>query len=122
MERRRGPPSQGWRTFLHNHAPQIAAIDLFVVPTIGFKLLYGLAILHLERRLLILTAVTANPTAEWISRQTTEAYPWDREPRHLIRDRDSSYGRSSPKGSGLWASEIDQSLLTRRGKTAMSNG
>jgi transposase InsO family protein len=92
MERRRGPPSQGWRTFLHNHAPQIAAIDLFVVPTLGFKLLYGLAILHIDRRRLILTAVTANPTAEWISRQITEAFPWDRTPRYLIRDRDSSYG------------------------------
>ena len=31
---------QGWRTFLHNHAPDIAAMDLFVVPTIGFNLLY----------------------------------------------------------------------------------
>ena len=41
MVRRRGPPSQGWKTFLCNHAPDIAAIDLFVVRTIGFKLLYG---------------------------------------------------------------------------------
>src|SRR6266849_8214304 len=39
-----GPPSQGWRTFLHNHAPDIAAMDLFVVPTIGFDLLYAFAI------------------------------------------------------------------------------
>jgi hypothetical protein len=98
MEHRRGPPSQGWKTFLRNHALHIAAVDLFIVPTIGFRLLYGLAILHLERRRLILTAVTANPTAEWISRQITEAFPWDRAPRYLIRDRDSSYGigRSSP--------------------------
>src|SRR4029450_10549370 len=41
MVKRRGPPGQGWRTFLHNHAPDIAAMDLFVVPTAGFKLLYG---------------------------------------------------------------------------------
>ena len=92
MEHRRGPPSQGWKTFLRNHALHIAAVDLFIVPTIGFRLLYELAILHLERRQLILTAVTANPTAEWISRQITEAFPWDRAPRYLIRDRDSSYG------------------------------
>lgn len=92
MERRRGPPSQSWKTFLHNHAPHIAAIDLFVVPTIGFKLLYGLAILHLKRRRLVLTNVTANPTAEWIARQITEAFPWDQAPRYLIRDRDRSYG------------------------------
>jgi hypothetical protein len=66
MERRRGPPSQSWTTFLRNHAPHIAAVDLFVVPTVGFKLLYGLAVLHLERRRLVWTNVTANPTAEWI--------------------------------------------------------
>ena len=89
--RRRGPPSQGWKTFLRNHAPDIAAIDLFVVPTIGFKLLYGLAIIHLERRRLVWTNVTANPTAEWIARQITEAFPWDQAPRYLIRDRDGSY-------------------------------
>ncbi|HXP75969.1 MAG TPA: integrase core domain-containing protein, partial [Stellaceae bacterium] len=92
MERRRGPPSQGWKTFLRNHAPHIAAVDLFVVPTIGFKVLHGLAILHLGRRRLVLTNVTANPTAEWIARQITEAFPWDQAPRYLIRDRDSSYG------------------------------
>jgi hypothetical protein len=48
MVRQCGPPSQGWRTFFRNRAPDIAAIDLFVVPTIGFNLLYGLAIIHLE--------------------------------------------------------------------------
>jgi transposase InsO family protein len=92
MERRRGPPSQGWKTFLRNHAPHITAVDLFVVPTIGFKLLHGLAILNLERRRLVLTNVTSNPTAEWIARQITEAFPWDQAPRYLIRDRDNSYG------------------------------
>jgi transposase InsO family protein len=92
MGRRGGPRSQGWKTFLHNHAPQIAAIDLFVVPTIGFKLLYGLVILHLGRRQLVWTNVTANPTAEWIARQITEAFPWDQAPKYLIRDRDGSYG------------------------------
>src|SRR5215471_3431268 len=38
--KRHGPSSLGWRTFLRNHAPHIAAMDLFVVPTIGFDLLY----------------------------------------------------------------------------------
>src|SRR6187401_3052619 len=47
MARRRRPPSQGWRTFLLNHADGIASIDLFVVPTISFKLLYGLLILDM---------------------------------------------------------------------------
>jgi len=92
MERRLGTPSQGWRTFLRNHAPHIAAVDLLVVPTISFKLLYGLAILHLDRRHLVWINVTANPTAEWIARQITEAFPWDQAPRYLIRDRDRAYG------------------------------
>ena len=92
MPRRRRPPSPGWRAFLRSHAAHIAAIDLFVVSTIGFKLLYGLVILRLERRRLVWTNLTANPTAEWIARQIVEAFPWDEAPRYLIRDRDTSYG------------------------------
>jgi transposase InsO family protein len=75
-----------------NHTAHIAAIDLFIVPTIGFKLLYGLVILRLERRRLVWTNVTAHPTADWIARQITEAFPWDTAPRYLIRDRDTAYG------------------------------
>ena len=70
----------------------IAAIDLFVVPTIGFKVLYGLVILRLERRRLVWANVTANPTAEWIAQQIVEAFPWNEAPRYLIRDRDTSHG------------------------------
>jgi hypothetical protein len=92
MVKQRGPPSQGWRTFLHNHAPDIAAMDLFVVPTIGFDLLYAFVIVRLGRRDLVWINVTANPTAEWVAHQITEAFPWDRAPRYLIRDRDRIYG------------------------------
>jgi hypothetical protein len=92
ISRRRGPRSPGWQVFLHNHTAHIAGVDLFVVPTVGFKLLYGLVILRLERRRLVWTNVTANPTAEWIAQQITEAFPWDEAPRYLIRDRDTSYG------------------------------
>src|SRR3984893_8840632 len=92
MVRRRGPPSQEWRTFLRNHAPDIAAMDLFVVPTIGFKLLYGFVILRLDRRDLVWISVTTNPTAEWVAGQITEAFPWDGAPRYMIRDRDRIYG------------------------------
>ena len=92
MVKRRGPPSQGWRTFLRNHAPDIAAMDLFVVPTIGFDLLYAFVIVRLDRRDLVWINVTTNPTAEWIARQLTEAFPWDEAPRYLIRDRDRIYG------------------------------
>ena len=92
MVKRRGPPSQEWRTFLRNHAPDIAAMDLFVVPTIGFKLLYGFVIIRLDRRDLVWIGVTTNPTAEWIARQITEAFPWDGAPGYMIRDRDRIYG------------------------------
>jgi transposase InsO family protein len=92
MVKRRGPPSQGWRTFLRNHAPDIAAMDLFVVPTIGFNLLYAFVIIRLDRRDLVWINVTTNPTAEWIAHQITEAFPWDEAPRYLIRDRDRIYG------------------------------
>jgi hypothetical protein len=92
MVKRCGPPSQGWRTFLRNHAPDIAAIDLFVVPTIGFDLLYALVIVRLDRRQLVWINATQHPTVEWIARQLTEAFPWDVAPRYLIRDQDDIYG------------------------------
>ena len=92
MVKRSGPPSQGWRTFLCNHAPDIAAMDFFVAPTIGFDLLYVLVIIRLARRNLVWINVTPHPTAEWIARQVTEAFPWAEAPRYLIRDRDRVYG------------------------------
>jgi transposase InsO family protein len=92
MIKRRGPPSQGWRTFLRNHTPDIAAMDLFVVPTIGFDLLYTFVIVRLGRRELVWINVTTNPTAEWLARQITEAFPWNEAVRYLIRDRDQAYG------------------------------
>src|SRR4030081_1855645 len=92
MVKRRGPPSQGWRTFLRNHAPDIAAMDLFVVPTLGFKLLYGFVIVRGHRRELVWIRVTINPTGEWVARKITEAFPWNGAPRHMIRDRDRIYG------------------------------
>src|SRR5258705_1629980 len=91
MVKRRGPPGQGWQTFLCNHAPDIAAMDLFVVPTIGFKLLYGFVIIRLDRRDVVWINVTTNPTADWIARQITEAFPWNEAPRYMIRDRDRIY-------------------------------
>ena len=68
-------------------------MDLFVVPTIGFDLLYAFVIVRLDRRKLVWINVTATPTAEWIARQITEAFPWEEAPRYLIRDRDRIYGR-----------------------------
>ncbi len=92
MARRRRPPSQGWTTFLRNHADGIVAMDLFVVPTISFRLLYGLLILRHDRRRILCLGTTAHPTAEWIARQLTEACGWERAPEYLIHDRDRAYG------------------------------
>src|SRR5436309_4793169 len=92
MVKRCGPPSQGWRTFLRNHAPGIAAMELFVVPTIGFDLLYVLVVVRLARRDIVWINATSNPTADRIARQITEVFPWNEAPRYLIRDRDRVYG------------------------------
>ncbi|MGA3340470.1 MAG: integrase core domain-containing protein [Methylocella sp.] len=92
MARHRRPPSQGWKTFLRNHADGITSMDLFVVPTLSFRLLYGLLILKHGRRHMIWLGVTAHPTAEWIARQLTEACGWEPVPRYIIRDRDTVYG------------------------------
>jgi hypothetical protein len=73
MARRRGPPSQGWKTFLRNNADGIAAMDLFVVPTVSFRLLYGLLMIGHGRRQILWLGVTAHPTAEWIANQLTAA-------------------------------------------------
>jgi hypothetical protein len=85
--------SQTWKTFLHNHVAGIGAMDFLIVPTVGFRLLFVLVILRHQRRRLISLTVTAHPTAEWIARQVTEAFPWDEAPDYLIRDRDASYGQ-----------------------------
>jgi transposase InsO family protein len=92
MARRRLPPSQGWETFLRNHEDVIAAMDMLVVPTISFRLLYVLLILQHSRRELLWLAVIAHPNAQWIAQQLTEAYGWRQTPRYLIRDRDAAYG------------------------------
>jgi hypothetical protein len=92
MIKRCSPPSQGWLTFLRNHAPDIATIDLFITPTISFDLLYAFIIVRLARRDLVWINVTINPSADWIARQITEAFPWNEAPRYLIRDRDQVYG------------------------------
>ena len=92
MAKRGDLPGQSWGTFLRNHAPHIAALDLFVVPTIGFVQLYVLVVVRLARRELVWVNVTRYPTAEWIAQQITEAFPWNEAPRYLVRDRDAIYG------------------------------
>ena len=94
MLRRRDPPSQGWKTFLRNHADGIACVDFLIVPTLAFERLFVFVILGLGRRRLLWIGVTTNPTAEWLARQITEAFPWDTVPGFLIRDNDGAYGEA----------------------------
>jgi hypothetical protein len=88
----------------------LAAMDLLVVPTIGFRLLYVLVILDHGRRRIRSFGVTAHPTAEWVARQITDAFPWAEEPRYLIRDRDSIYGEMVSAVSIAWAFAIGRPL------------
>ena len=90
--RHRKPPSQTWRTFLHNHARDIVAIDFFTVPTATFRILFAFVVLRQDRRHVVHFNVTAHPTAEWTAQQMVEAFPDDTAPRFLIRDRDGIYG------------------------------
>ena len=122
MLRRRGPPSQGWKTFLRNHADGIAAVDFLVVPTLTFQRLFAFVVLRLGRRRLLWIGVTTNPTAEWLVRQITEAFPWI-----LLRPFSSATttvptARCSRAGFERWAFAI--ALLHRgpHGRTVMSNG
>jgi hypothetical protein len=98
MARRQRAPSSTWRSFLQNHAEGIAAIDMFVVASASFRLLYVMIILAHNRRKIMRAAVTEHPTAGWLSRQLTEAFPWETAPRYLLRDRDASFwlGLSPP--------------------------
>ena len=122
MVRRRGPPSQAWRTFLGNHAPDIAAMDFFVVPTVGFDLIYAFVIIRLSRRELIWINVTAHPTAEWIARQLTEAFPWNEVPRYLMAIGIAFMAPWSCAEFAPWASGINPSHRPRPGRMALQNG
>jgi len=92
MTRGRRPPSQSWKTFLYNHAHAIAAIDLCIVPTVTFERLFAFLVVGHGRRQLLWIEVTRHPTAEWLARQSTEAFPWASAPNYLVRDNDRAYG------------------------------
>src|SRR5258707_5135145 len=98
------PPSQSWKTFLLNHAQAIAAIDVCVVPTLTFERLFAFLVLGHGRRQLLWFEVTRHPTAEWLARQITEAFPWASAPVYLVRDNDRAYGhafRSRVRAMGI---------------------
>ncbi len=86
------PPSQTWKTFLHNHLGQMVSIDFFTVPTITLKVLYVFIVLEHRRREVLHFNVTEHPTATWTSQQIVEAFGDHAAPRYLLRDRDGVYG------------------------------
>ncbi len=131
MLRTREPPSQSWKTFLRNNAQAIAAIDLCIVPTVTFDRLFAFLIIGHGRRQLLWFAVTRHPTAEWLARQITEAFPWASAPGYLVRDNDRAYGqvfkarvtamgiRDRPTSPGSpWQNGIAERLIGRCGGSA----
>ena len=100
---RRRRPSQGWWTFLRNHAGAIASLDFFVVPTVTFRWLYVLVVLRHERRKMVHFNITEAPSALWTAQQMVEAFPYALPPRYLLRDRDAIYGGdfTPSRGPGL---------------------
>ena len=90
--RHRKPPSQSWKTFLKNHAPDLVSIDFLTVPTATFRVLYVFLVLSHERRSVMHFAITEHPTAEWTAQQMVEAFPYDTAPKYVLRDRDRIYG------------------------------
>jgi hypothetical protein len=104
MPRRRQPPSQTRRTFLANHLNEIASVDLFIVPTATFRVLFCLVVLRHDRRRVLHFNVTEHPTAQWAAQQLVEAFPEAVSARYLLRDRDRIYGdyfRQRVRGLGL---------------------
>jgi len=67
---------------------------LCVVPTVTFERLFAFLVVGHGRRRLLWFDVTRHPTAEWLARQMTEAFPWASTPAYLIRDNDRAYGQA----------------------------
>ena len=86
------PPSQTWKTFLHNHLSQMVSIDFFTVPTLTLKVLFVFIVLEHRRRHVLHFNVTEHPTAAWTALQIVEAFEDRDAARYLLRDRDSIYG------------------------------
>jgi hypothetical protein len=113
------PPT--WRSFLGNHLPDIAAVDMFVIATATFQLLYTLIVLGLDRRRIVHFEVTANPTQDWLSGQMTEAFPWETAPRYLLRTGTNRMAWHSAIAFVRWASSRSSLPRARPGRTHMSS-
>jgi putative transposase len=122
MVRHRKPPSQTWRAFLDNHVKSLVSVDFFVVPTIRFEILYVFLVLAHDRRRIVHSGVTEHPTAEWTAQQLREAFPWDKVPRYLLRDRDRIFGSEFVEQVKAMGVKQVLSARDRRGKGPMSSG
>jgi transposase InsO family protein len=93
MPRQPAKPDQvkRWVAFLRNHKDEIAAMDLFTVPTASLRLLFSFFVLEHGRRHVVHFNATFNPTAPWVIQQLREAFPYDTAPKYLIFDRDSIF-------------------------------
>jgi transposase InsO family protein len=106
------PSSPTWRSFLKNHSKDIVSVDFIVIPTVRFTMLYVFIFLSVDRRRVVHFNVTANPTAAWAAQQVVEAFPWDTQPKYLLRDREHIYGhRFQERVRGMG---IEQVLIAPR--------
>ena len=121
MVRRVGRPSPTWRSFLRNQAAGIAAIDMFVVVSASFRLLYVMIILAHDRRRIIRFDVTEHPTAIWLSQQVTEAFPWDTVRVTCCETVTLHMARISATGLRRWRSPRSSRHHDHRGRIHMSS-
>ncbi len=112
MVKRRGRPTQNWKTFLRNHLHETAAIDFLAIPTIFFKNIYVFVVLSLDRRKVVHINVTQHPTAERTSMQLLQAFPFETEPRYIVRDRDKIYGEKVQETLRLL--EVEEKVISAR--------
>lgn len=112
MVKRRGRPTQNWKTFLRNHLHETVAIDFLTVPTVTFRTLYVFVVLSLDRRRIVHFNVTTHPTAEWTALQLYQAFPFDSAPRFLVRDRDGIYGGAV--SAALASMGVEEKVISAR--------
>jgi putative transposase len=85
-------PTQGWNTFLKNHAKDVWACDFLPVTDLLFRTVYAFFIIELGSRRVVHFGVTRQPTDTWVAQQLREATPYLEAPRFLIRDSDRKFG------------------------------
>jgi hypothetical protein len=121
MVPRQGRPLQTWKIFLRNHVEEIASIDLFIVPTIDFQQLFAFFVLGHRRRQLLWFAVTQNPTAEWLARQSPKHSLGTRRPNISSVIMTEHLAARSRLGCEQWASGTGPPRSARPGRTDMLN-